>query len=156
MNKAIRFLFFGFLVFSIAVIGCKDNNSTGPNVPPPSIPSALQGIWEYQAVTVDGVEFDLAYALEWQDNTDYAQFTVGATGSFTYREYDVNDSVLWVESGTISVDDTTATITLTNDSDGPINPAEELSGAWHLEGDILSVSGDVDGYAVVFYTIRVH
>ncbi len=144
------------LVLLLAGIGwnCGDKDD-GPTDPGSSVPTQLVGTWLYQSVTVNGVPTSLALALQWQQGTESAQFTVSGAGSFLYEELDADQNVNWFESGTIAVDGNDATILVTSDSEGQVDPPDSLSGTWHLEGDILSLSVDYQGATFVFYTIKI-
>ena len=142
------------IVLSSLLIGCEDKESI-PTIPEPLIPSELVGTWLYQAATINGEEYPLIFILQWHDGTESAQFTIGDDGTFLYEELDADTAVVWVENGTITIDGHNAVITVTSDTDGPVNPPDVLSGTWHLEGDILSMTTTYQGATIVLSSIKI-
>lgn len=142
------------IILSLLLIGCEDKESI-PTLPEPLIPSELVGFWLYQSATINGVEIHLGFILQWHEGAESAQFSVGDDGFFVYEELNADSEVIWVENGTMTVDDHNAIITVTSDTDGPVNPPDILSGTWHLEGDILALTTTYEGATVVMYAIKI-
>ncbi|MEE9555036.1 MAG: hypothetical protein V3W18_12125 [candidate division Zixibacteria bacterium] len=142
------------IVLSLLVSSCEDKESI-PTIPEPLIPSELVGTWLYQAATINGAEISIGFLLQWHEGVESAQFTVSADGTFLYEELDADTAVVWVENGTISIDGHNATIIVTSDSDGAVDPPDILSGTWHLEGDILALTTSYEGATVVMYAIKI-
>lgn len=141
------------IVLSSMLIGCEDKESI-PTIPEPLIPSELVGTWLYQTATINGVEIALFLILGWHEGAESAQVTISDDGSFVYEELNADSEVIWVENGTMTVDGHNATITVTSDTDGPVEP-EPLSGTWHIEGDILALTTTYEGATVVMYSIKI-
>jgi hypothetical protein len=140
------------LVLLFTAFSCdKDDSPTGQS---PSIPQELIGTWLYESATANGVPVSLDFILQWHEGTDSARFTLGADGSFLYEELDFEGGIVWIESGTFEVDGNTATITVTEDSDGPVDPPDILSGTWSISGDELTLSTVVLDVIVEFICIR--
>jgi len=116
--------------------GCKkddDPSGTGPIQSPP--PQELVGTWVFQSGTLGGNPVDLADVMEWVDGATSAEFTVGADGTYSYRERDQGGAVLFNSAGTFTVSGANATITITSKDGQPISPVEVLSGIWALSDD---------------------
>jgi hypothetical protein len=140
------------LILLSTVFSC-DNNDLPPE-PGPSIPSELIGIWLYESATANGVPVSLDFILQWHEGTESARFTLGADGSFLYEELDFEGGIVWIESGTFDVNGNNATITVTEDSDGPVDPPDILSGTWSISGDELTLSTVVLDVTVEFICSR--
>lgn len=129
--------------------GCgKDDNPAGPQN---NVPAELVGTWYYQSGTLNGDPQELSFLLRWNLGTEYARFTVGSDRSFVYEELDVDSVVVWTESGTFTVNGNNATISVTENDDGPVNPPDVLSGTWSLNAnqDELTLSTTFLGMPVV-------
>jgi hypothetical protein len=132
--------------------GCdKDDGPTDSN---PAVPPELVDTWVYQSATINGVPINLSIILQWHVGTETARFTVGEDESFLEEELDGNGEVNWFRTGTFTVDGNSATITVTADSDGPVDP-DTLSGTWELDGDELTLTTDYQGATVVFVALRI-
>jgi hypothetical protein len=116
--------------------GCKkdeDPSGPGPVASPP--PPELVGTWVFQSGTLGGNPVELSDVMEWVGGATSAEFTVGADGTYSYREKDQAGAVLFQSAGTFVVTGANATITITSENGQPISPAEVLSGTWALSGD---------------------
>jgi hypothetical protein len=134
--------------------GCKkeDSSGTGPSQEPP--PPELVGTWVFQSGTLDGNPVDLAVVMEWVDGATSADFTVGADGTYSYRERDAQNNVLFNSAGTFSVSGQSATITTTSENGSPVSPPEVLTGAWALNGDQLSLTYQFGPSALVVVAVK--
>lgn len=141
----------GILILSS---GCGKDKSTN-NPPESNIPQELLGTWTYQSATINGVPISLALILGWEQGTVSARFTVSQDGSFVYEELDANGDVIWTEYGTFEVNGNTATISITSDTDGPIDPPPDpMTGTWQVEGNTLTLTTDYNGATVVLTATR--
>jgi hypothetical protein len=132
MNN-LKFILIPAVILLIALCaGCgkDDDNPAGPQN---NVPAELLGTWYYQSATINGVQVPLGFVLGWDQGTVSARFTVGADESFVYEELNAADSVVWTESGTFTVDGNNATITITQNDDGPVEPPDVLSGTWSFD-----------------------
>jgi len=134
-------------------LGCgkNDNNPAGPQN---NIPAELVGGWLCQSATVGGVPWSLGLILGWEPGTVAARFTVGEDGSLVYEELDADSAVVWTEWGTFAVDGNTATLTITENDDGPLPEPEVLTGTWAVAGDTLTMTTVYQGATVVLTAIR--
>ena len=156
MNNLKSILVLAVIILTSLVSGCSEDKKSSTAPVESNIPQDLLGTWYYQSATVNGVPVALSYVLQWDEGTVAARFTVGSDGSLVNEELDDNDEVVWTETGTITIDGDNATITITADDDGPIDPPDVLSGTWSLndDGDELTLTGDYLGYPVIFVTVR--
>jgi hypothetical protein len=153
MNNSKSLLIFIAIVSLMLAAGCgKDDNN--PTDPGDSVPSELVDTWLYQSVTLNGVPWSLGQLLGWDPGTVAARFTVGSDESFVYEELDTDSAVVWTEWGTFTVDGNSATITRTENDDGPINPPETRSGTWAVNGDTLSLNTIEQGVTAAFIAVR--
>ncbi len=129
----------------------KDNDSTGPDT---SIPAGLIATWTYQSVEINGSPVGLGLVLQWQEGTVSASFRVGGDGTFVNEELDSDGVVTWTENGTFTVSDNNATITITSDSDGPIDPPDIMTGTWALDGNELTLTTTFEGFPVVIVATK--
>ena len=137
------------LVVVVADCG-KDNDSTGPDT---SIPAGLIATWTY--LTINGLPVqNFRLFLGWQEETVSARFTVGGDGTFVNRELDSDDMVIWTENGTFTVSGNQATITITSDSDGPVDPPDIMSGTWALNGNELTLTTTMLGQPLVIVATK--
>jgi len=153
MDKAKVILVLATICLLLILVGCgkDDNNPAGPQN---NVPAELVGGWLYDSATLNGGPFSLALLLGWDPGTEAARFMVGADESFIYEELDADSAVVWTESGTFTVDGNTATITVTENDDGPVNPPDILSGTWAVSGDTLTLSTTYLGATVVLTAVR--
>lgn len=135
--------------------GC-GKDKTNPTGPESNVPAELQGTWYFQSVTVYGYPADLGDILDWDSTVVAARFTVGSDESVVYQELDAADSVVWTQTGTFTVDGDSATLTFTEDDDGPIVPPLTLSGTWSLNqaGDELMINGTYNSIPIVVVAVR--
>jgi hypothetical protein len=116
--------------------GCKkDDSPSAPGTTPSPPPPELVGTWVFQSGTLGGNPVDLSDVMEWVDGATSAEFTVGADGTYSYREKDQSGAVLFHSAGTFVVTGVNATITITSENGQPKTPVEVLSGIWSLSGD---------------------
>ncbi len=134
--------------------GCRkdDSSGTGPSQEPP--PPELVGTWVFQSGTLNGDSVDLADVMEWVEGATSADFTVGADGTYSYRERDAQGSVLFSSAGTFLVSGQSATITVTSENGSPISPPEVLTGTWALNGDQLSLTYQFGPSALVVVAVK--
>ncbi len=151
--KKLRLNFYLLIITSIFFLLACDKDDD-PTAPPSSIPQELVGIWTYQSVTINSVPVALGFVLGWHPNTVSARFTVSADESFVYQELDSTGAVTWTESGTFTVSGDSATISITSNENGPVDPPSVLRGVWALIGDELSLTTIFNGATVVFVAIR--
>lgn len=134
------------------VVNCgDDNNATGPDT---SIPAGLIATWTYQSATFNDVPVSLESVLQWHEGTVSARFIVSDDGTFVNEELDSDGTVIWTERGTFTVSGNNATITITSDSDGPVDPPDIMSGTWVLDGNELTITTTLEGYRVVIVAIK--
>lgn len=130
--KSIRIISGLLIILSFFIIAnCGDDKNTSTD-PESSVPPELIGTWTYQSATIDEHPIHLGFVLFWHSGTVSARFTIGADGSFFNEELDSAGVVHWTENGTFTVDGNNATITLTSNDDGAIEPPKVLSGTWAL------------------------
>ncbi len=128
----------------------KDNDSTGPDT---SIPAGLIATWTY--LTINGVPVqNFGFFLGWQEETVSARFIVSDDGTFVNEELDSDGIVIWTENGTFTVSGNNATITITSDSDGPVNPPDIMTGTWALDGNELTLTTTVLGQTLVIVATK--
>ena len=140
------------ILLVVIIAGCgKDDDSTGPDT---SIPPELIATWTYQSATINEIPVNLGAVLEWHEGTVSARFTVGGDGTFVNEELDGDSLVIWTESGTFAVSGNNATITITSDSDGPVNPPDIMIGTWALSGNELTLTTTLEGFPVVIVAIK--
>lgn len=143
-----------FMLLLTLIGACgKDKNSTSPDNNS-NVPAELLGTWNYQSATINGVPISLALILQWEVGTVAARFTVYEDGSLTNEELNDNGEVVWTEHGTITVSGDSATIALTSDNDGPINPPDTLSGTWQLDAGDLVLTTTYNEATVVLIATR--
>ena len=134
------------------VVNCgDDDNATGPDN---GIPSGLIATWTYQSATIGEIPVSLELVLQWQEETVSARFTVSDDGTFVNEELDSLDVPIWTERGTFTVSGNNATITITSDSDGPVDPPDIMSGTWALDGNELTLTTTLEGYPVVIVATK--
>lgn len=134
------------------VVNCgDDDNATGPDN---GIPAGLIATWTYQSATINEVPVGLEFALQWHEGAVSARFTISADGTFVNEELDSDGMVIWTESGTFSVSGSNATITITSDSDGPVDPPDIMSGTWALDGNELTLTTNLDQLIVVLIATK--
>lgn len=153
MNNFRLILSWAVISLLIIPIGCgkDDNNPAGPQH---NIPAELVGGWLYDSATVGGVPWSLGLILGWEPGTVAARFTVGEDGSLVYEELDADSTVVWTEWGTFAVDGNTATLTITENDDGPLPEPQVLTGSWVLNGDTLTLTTIYQGATVVLTAVR--
>ncbi len=151
--KSIRIMAIMSMIIPVVIIsGCgEDKDSTGPDT---SIPAGLIATWTYQSATINEQEINLGIVLQWQEGTVSARFTVSDDGTFVNEELDIEETVQWTESGTFTVSDNNATITITSDSDGPVEPPDIMSGTWALDGNLLTLTTTMEGFTVVLVAVK--
>lgn len=151
--KSIRIIAILAMIFLVVVVAdCgKDNDSTGPDT---SIPAGLIATWTYQSASINEIDVNLGTVLQWQEGTVSARFTVSDDGTFVNEELDSEDVIQWTESGTIAISGNNATITITSDSDGPVDPPDIMSGTWALDGNILTLTTTMEGYTLVLVATK--
>jgi hypothetical protein len=153
MNK-IKLTLVGMVICLLLLsAGCgkDDDNPAGPQN---NVPAELVGGWLYDSATLNGVPFSLALLLQWEPGTEAARFMVGSDGSLVYEELDSDSAVVWTEWGTFTVNGNTATLTITENDDGPVDPPQVLSGTWAVNGDTLTLSTIYQGATVVLTAVR--
>jgi hypothetical protein len=91
--------------------------------------------------------------LDWAATTVSASFTVAPTAAYSYREVDGSGTTTFTSSGTITINGTGFTITITNVGGAPI-PPQTLSGTWALNGNELSLSASVGGQPTVLIAVK--
>jgi hypothetical protein len=141
----IKLLLVSVLVTSL-VTGCdkEDPNGPGPDITTGNFED-LVATWTFRSVTVNDHPGDLSYVLDWVSGADEAGFRILADGSYIYAENDSQYGYdVWMEWGTIKVDDDSFTIEKTEDFDGPIQPPEKVNGKWSVSGNTLTMDV-VDG-----------
>ena len=143
------------LALSLTMVSCSDKDDT-PTQPGESIPQELVDTWLYQSASINDVPVGLALVLQWQPETESAIFTVGSDESFIYEELHSDGTNIWTEIGTIEINGDNATITVTEDTDGPVAPPDILDGSWSLDGDILSLSTTLESLIVVMTAVRLN
>lgn len=155
MDRFKSVLSLAFIGLFLLAAGCGKNNDN-PAGPQNNVPAELVGTWYYQSGTLNGQPRDLSFLLQWKLNTEYARFTVGSDGSFVYEELDIDSSVVWTESGTFNVDGNSATISVTENDDGPVEPPDVLSGTWALNEnqDELTLTTSVLNMPVVLIAVK--
>ena len=152
--KSIRITVGLFAILSVfMVMGCgdDDDSTTGPDV---GIPSELIATWTYQSATINEIPVSLGLVLGWDEGTVSARFTVDSDGTFVYEELDSEDVVQWTESGTFTVSGNNATITITSNDDGPVDPPDVMSGTWALDGNELTLTTIMEGLTVVLVATK--
>lgn len=150
--KSIRIIAILAMIFLVVIVAhCgKDNDSTGPDT---SIPAGLVATWTY--VTINGLPVqNFRLFLGWQEETVSARFTVSGDGTFVNEELDSDDMVIWTENGTFTASDNQATITITSDSDGPVNPPDVMTGTWALDGNELTLNTTFEGFPLVIVATK--
>ena len=155
MNTIKSILFYTSILFISLAPGCgKDDNN--PAAPTGDVPAELLGTWYYQSASINGVQVPLGFILGWDQGTVSARFTVGSDESFIYEELNADAAVVWTESGTFTVDGNSATITITENDDGPVDPPEVLSGTWSFNeaANQLTLNTTYNNIAVVFVAVR--
>jgi hypothetical protein len=126
------------IIISLLLVGCKQDSTT--QAPVSTIPSELVGTWTAVAAFVGGRPALLSTALDWRSGTVRATFGFTASGEVTYTEYSSTDAPLQVTTGTIAVEGSTLTIRMLTDNGRPINPPKELTTAWSIAGNQLSLT----------------
>ncbi|UCC79749.1 MAG: hypothetical protein JSW64_16045 [Candidatus Zixiibacteriota bacterium] len=154
MNKFRSILPWAIICLLILPAGCgKDDNPTNPgsNVPP-----ELVGTWLWQSATANGIPIGLGWVFEWNPGTVAARFTVGSDGSLVHEELDADSVVVWSEWGTFTVDGNTATISITENDNGPVDPPWEMTGTWALNEnqDELTLNTTYMGATVVLVAVK--
>ena len=151
--KSIRIMAILSMIIPVVIIsGCgEDKDSTGPDT---SIPAGLIATWTYQSASINEQEINLGIVLQWHEGTVSARFTVSDDGTFVNEELDIEETVQWTESGTITISGNNATITITSDSDGPVDPPDIMSGTWALNGNILTLTTTMEGLTVVIVAVK--
>jgi hypothetical protein len=134
------------------VTGCGKDEPTTPNVR--VFPSELVGTWDYQSVTIDGQEAILRLILGWRDETARATLSISDEGEFVYNEYSADDSVLYFEDGTFTVNGNYFTITVYNSSFGVVSPPVIDDGTWEVSGNQLTLYLNVNEIVVAIITTR--
>lgn len=155
MKKLILILTPVVILLIALSVGCSKDKSN-PAEPQSNVPAELQGTWYFQSATVGGNSIPLGTVLGWDQGTVAARFTVGSDESLVYEELNAADSVVWTETGTFTVDGNSATLSLTEDNDGPIVPPFTLSGTWSLNqaGDELTINGTYNSIPIVVIAVR--
>ena len=153
MNKFGLIMPWAVICLLLLSAGCgkDDDNPAGPQG---NVPVEIVGGWLYESATLNGVPFSLALLLQWEPETEFARFMVGADESFVYEELDTDSTVVWTESGTFTVNGSIVTITVTENDDGPVDPPHILSGNWAVAGDTLTLTTIYQGATVVITTVR--
>ncbi len=151
--KSIRIMVIMSMIIPVVIIsGCgEDKDPIGPDT---SIPAELVAIWTYQSASINQQEINLGIVLQWQEGTVSARFTVSDNGTFVNEELDIEETVQWTESGTFTVDGNNATITITSDSDGPVEPPDIMSGTWALNGNLLTLTTTLEGLTVMIVAAK--
>jgi len=140
------------MLLVVIIAGCgKDDDSTGPDT---SIPAELIATWTYQSATINEIPVSLGLALQWHEGTVSARFTISDDGTFVNEELDSDGMLIWTESGTFTVSGNNATITITSNSDGPVNPPDVMSGTWALDGNELTLTTTLEGLTVVIVATK--
>ena len=154
MNKTKMILSWAVVCLLLFSAGCgKDDDN--PAAPENNVPAELIGTWLYESATLNGAPFSLGLLLGWDPGTVAARFTVGENGSFVYEELDADSAVVWTEWGTFTVSGNTATITVTENDNGPMEP-ETMSGTWVLNEnqDELTLNTSYMGATVVLIAVK--
>ncbi len=152
--KSIRIISGLLIILSFFIIvSCGDDKNTSTD-PESNVPPELIGTWTYQSATINGDPIHLGFVLSWHSGTVSARFTISADESFFYEELDSAGVVHWTENGTFTVDGNTATITLTSNDDGPIEPPEVLSGTWAINENELTLTTTLEGAIIVLIATK--
>jgi hypothetical protein len=153
MNKVKLILPLVVICLLLLSAGCgkDDDNPAGPQN---NVPAELVGGWLWESATLGGVPWSLALLLQWQPGTEAARFTVGSDGSLVSEELDADSAVVWTEWGTITVNGNTATLTITENDDGPLPDPKIFSGTWAVDGNTLTLTTIYQGAAVVLTAVR--
>ncbi len=141
---------FVVLLFLIAVCGKEEATSPTPRI----FPEELVGTWDYQSVTIDGIDAVLRLILDWQEETVRATLSISSDGSFVNSEYSADDSVMWFEDGNLAVNSNNFTITFYNNSNGVISPPEIQSGTWEVSGNQLTLFLNLNEIIAAIITTR--
>jgi len=148
-------LFVCFIMVAIVVpaLNCgKDDKA--PTEQDGAMPQELLGRWVYQSATVNDIPISLAFILGWNDETVSARFSVSEDESFLYEELDSSDAVIWTANGTFIVQGDSATITITNNDDGPVDPPNIMSGTWAVEGNQLTLTTTYNSLQVILIATK--
>jgi len=137
-------LFSSFVLIIICLTlfnpGCKKEESTAPTN---MIPAELVATWTAQAVLVNGTSASLSNVLGWQSGTVQATITFTASGTFTYTELNSSSTPLQIDTGTIAVNGSTATLKYLTDNGQPVSTPEEIVAGWAVTGNQLSLTWTV-------------
>ncbi|MEA1980899.1 MAG: hypothetical protein U9N54_07995 [candidate division Zixibacteria bacterium] len=126
------------------VVGCDDdddaitNDNTDPNT------MELFGTWAQSAVTVDGVEMDVAEFFEWSEGAVGTHITFNDDFTYVVNEFDASDETTYYENGTITVTGSHIIVTTTSEEGTAVTPHDVVDGTWSISGDILTVSATME------------
>lgn len=152
---------FALLVtFAIAFMftGCgRDGGPVDPmgggNTPPGSgdstLPSELVATWTFQSLQMMDTPLDLAFFMEWEEETATARVQICPDGSITYRELDENDELVCSLHGTMEVDGDQFSYEIIEEFEGE-NIEKTASGTWAVDGNQLSLTVVQDEMPLVF------
>ncbi len=151
MNTKLTNLFLTLLLGTmlLMVVGCdKEDDIAGPDT------SELFGTWAQSAVTVNGDEASLADIFDWSQETVGVHTTFNENSTFDVNEFDVSNTTLYTESGTLIINGSQLTVTATSANSTAITPRVNFDGTWAITGNTLTLTA-VDGDTVVITLTKV-
>ncbi len=150
-KTGITILCLGAILSGLLSVGCGNDNPSGAGG---FIPAGLIATWTYESVTINGETAELRAALEWQPESVTAQFTLSLDATFVQEELDSTGTIVWTQQGNFSMTLTHFTITVTSDSDGPVDPPLVVSGSGTLSGNKLTMTVVEEGDTYVFVATK--
>ncbi|MCK5126578.1 MAG: hypothetical protein KAR42_10005 [candidate division Zixibacteria bacterium] len=128
------------LIFTVvAFIGCSDDDNPANSTVP--FPAELVGEYVQTSVAVNGTSQDVSDFYDWGTGAVRTLLTVYTGGPETFQEFDTNDSVLYHDSGLITVVGQNMTVVLISEMDTLLaSPDTVFSGTWDMTGSLMTLT----------------
>jgi hypothetical protein len=141
MKRSLISLLSLMLLMTVVVIGCSDDdddNPAGSNTA--TFPTDLAGTWEQQSVSFNGVSQDIATFFDWDTSAIKATITMFTDYTHRYEELDAQDSILYYDEGTLTLDGQNVTVVVTSENGQAITPDTTCVGTWAVVGNLLTIT----------------
>jgi hypothetical protein len=134
LTKATMIAIF-LLLATILVMGCGDDNSTGPNN---NTSAELIGTWLWVSGTINGDPVTFPQ-ISFTDSSQTGDVTFNAGNTWSSNEY-YADTVVWTQSGTCSSNGNNLTVNQTMENGVAVDPPEVQTMQWEVIGPTLIIS----------------
>jgi internalin A len=114
----------------------------------------LMGPWAIGSVTVNGTPTEPGVFFEWDAATVTNTLTILPFGAYMAQDLDAGGNVVYIETGYLTIDGTSVTVTSYTEDGEDITPREAFAGTWARSGEDLVLTGQEGPDTVVLTWVR--